>query len=68
MLVADRAFPSRVVVFFTFAMRWISKVKNSDGSIAEVVTGIGASARSAVVAHRSSRQEARIVVLQGPEE
>ena len=42
-------------------MLWIVEVKNSDGSIADVVTVDWAAARSAVEAHRSSKREIWIV-------
>jgi hypothetical protein len=46
-------------------MTWTIKVKNSDGSIAEVVTTDWAAALSAVDAHRSSKREAWIVDVEG---
>lgn len=46
-------------------MPWIVKVKNSDGSIADVETVDRTTARSVVEAHRSSKREAWIVDAEG---
>jgi hypothetical protein len=55
-----RRFPSRASSFLILARPWVVKVKNSDGSIADV-----AAALSAVAAHRSSKREAWIVDAEG---
>ena len=46
-------------------MPWIVKVKNSDGSVADIVTADWAAALSVVEAHRSSKREAWIVDAEG---
>jgi hypothetical protein len=46
-------------------MPWIVKVRNEDGSVADVFAADWAAARSAAAAYRSSSREAWIVDAQG---
>lgn len=52
-------------ILFNFAMPWMVRVRNDDGSVADVLTQNWATARSMVDAYRSSNREAWITDARG---